>query len=382
LTQAGALVDVIVTRSAAEFVRPLAFQALTHRPVVQDLWSPVGPAALDHVTMARSADLLVVAPITADSIARMAIGRADDALTTTALATRAPIVVVPAMEPNMWSHDATQANVRTLKARGVAFIGPEPGRMASGIVGLGRMAEPEVVLDAVRWRMARTREWAARRVLVTAGPTREPLDPVRYLSNYSTGKMGMAIAVAARNRGAHVDLVHGPVSLDAAAGIDAFPVTTADEMCRKVLDLAPYADALVMTAAVADYRPASMSDHKLKKTKEQFNLPLVRTADILLEVDRLHRECGWRCARVGFAAETRDLLPSAARKLREKGLDLIVANSVPETFGAEAARVSLIDASTDVREVSGSKAEIAEAILDRISALWSRTPEGQTEVSP
>lgn len=372
MTQSGAIVDVILTPSACRLVQPLAFQALTQRPVLVDLFAPVGQAAIDHVTFARRADLMVVAPITADTIARLALGRADDALAATALATRAPVLVAPAMEPNMWSHPATQAHAAVLRDRGVEFVGPEPGRMASGQLGLGRLSEPVLILDTIRHRLARRfGNLVGRRALVTAGPTREPLDPVRYLSNYSSGKMGLAVAMEARNRGAEVDLVHGPLEVPAVAGVARYGVETAEEMCERVLQLLPRADVLVMTAAVADYRPAERRSSKIKKTRGEISLELSRTRDILSEVASAVACEGRRVVCVGFAAETDDLEANARRKLVAKSLDLIVANPVPQTFGVDDAAAVLIDHESETRLGPLPKSQVAQAILDRVASLWA-----------
>jgi phosphopantothenoylcysteine decarboxylase/phosphopantothenate--cysteine ligase len=369
LTEAGAQVDVILTRAATELVRPLAFQALTHRPVVADLWAPQGTLAMDHVALAHACELLVVAPATANVLAKLALGLADDALSTTALATRSPLVLAPAMEPNMWGHPATQGHAAALTARGAHLVGPELGRMASGLTGEGRMAEPEGIVDHLRWVLASGGPLAGRRVLVTAGPTREELDPVRYLSNHSSGRMGLAIARAARDRGATVTLVLGPVDLPAVAGVTVVPVVTAAEMRDTVLELAPATDLLVMAAAVADYRPADHHDVKLKKGGGELTLRLAPNADILADLDAALTHAPGRPMRVGFAAETHDLVPHARAKLTAKGLDLVVANPVPETFGGDAATVTLVahDAVTALGALS--KAQVAEAILDQ-AARW------------
>lgn len=371
LVQAGARVDVILTRSAREMVRPIAFQALTHRDVVCDLWQPVGVTALDHIALARSADVLLIAPATADVIARLALGRADDALATTALATTAPILLAPAMEPNMWAHPATRANVATLVGRGAEFVGPDPGRMASGVEGVGRLADPERIVDRLRCVLARHGRWSSRRVLVTAGPTREPIDPVRFLSNHSSGRMGYALAVGARDRGADVTLVSGPTRLPAPEGVRLVPVGTAAEMAEAVLTELEALDALLMTAAVADYRPAEFAAHKIKKSDAASRLDLVRTTDILAAVDRAVQGLDRPPVRVGYAAETRDLVSEARRKLVAKGLDLIVANPVPESFDAEASRAVLVDAGGEHDLGRAPKAAIAEAVLDRVERMWT-----------
>jgi phosphopantothenoylcysteine decarboxylase / phosphopantothenate---cysteine ligase len=372
LIQAGAAVDVILTRAACELVTPLSFQALTHRPVVSDMWRPTGPMALDHVTMGRAAELLLVAPITADTIARLALGRADDALAATALAARAPMLLAPAMEPRMWSHPATQHNVAALVARGATAIGPDAGRMASGESGIGRLAAPERIVDGARWLLSRAGPWAGRHVLVTAGPTREPIDPVRYLSNHSSGKMGLALATAARNRGAAVTMVRGPIDMPEIAGVTVVTVETAEQMRDRVVALLAQVHAVVMAAAVADYRPAEPAGRKIKKTDQDSVLTLTRTPDILLELRSAARALVPPPVLVGFAAETDELVANARAKLRAKGLDLIVANAVPQSFGADEASVILVDDTSAIEIADRAKGEIAEAVFDRVEALWQR----------
>jgi phosphopantothenoylcysteine decarboxylase / phosphopantothenate---cysteine ligase len=372
LAQAGAQVDAILTRAATELVRPLAFQALTHRPVVSDLWAPRGELAMDHVALAHACEVLVVAPATANLLAKLALGLADDALSTTALATRAPLVLAPAMEPNMWDHPATREHASTLQARGAHMVGPEAGNMASGHSGIGRMAEPEVILDHVRLTLAVKGPLAGRRILVTAGPTREPIDPVRYLSNHSSGRMGLAVARAARDRGADVTLVVGPVDLVPPAGATLVAVTTAAEMRAAVLDLAPAMDVVVMTAAVADYRPLDYHEQKVKKGAAELTLRLARNADILADLDAALAGTSQRPMRVGFAAETHDLVTHARSKRAAKGLDLVVANPVPDTFGGDFSTATLVagDAVTALGRLS--KAAVADAILDR-ATRWLET---------
>jgi phosphopantothenoylcysteine decarboxylase/phosphopantothenate--cysteine ligase len=371
LTQAGSMVDVLLTRSATELVRPLAFQALTHRPVITSLFEPVGDTALDHIAVARSVDALVVAPATADVIARLALGRADDALTTTALACQAQMFLAPAMEPRMWSHPATQEHVALLRSRGVKMIGPDTGRMASGEKGLGRMVEPNRVLEALRVAFARDGDLAGRTVVVTAGPTHEALDPVRFIGNRSSGKMGLAVAQAARDRGAAVKLITGPICLGDLEGVETRRVTTASEMLDAVLELAASADALVMAAAVADYRPLEPQRRKIKKASDNIDITLERNPDVLMELDRALADASSRPYRVGFAAETGDLEANARAKLLRKGLDLIVANRVPDTFGSERVSALLIDAAATNALEPMKKSELAHVILDRVSAVVS-----------
>lgn len=368
LTEAGAEVDVILTRAAGELLRPLAFQALTHRPVLTDLWAPTGELAMDHVALARRAELLLVAPASANTLARLALGLADDALTTTALACSAPLLLAPAMEPNMWAHPALRGHVETLATRGAEFIGPVAGRMASGATGLGRMAEPEAILAALRSVFGGRRDLAGRRVLVTAGPTREALDPVRYLSNHSSGTMGLALARAARDRGADVTLVLGPVAQSPPSGVTTVPVETAADMLAAVLARAPAADAVIMAAAVADYRPTLAADRKIKKSPDGLRLSLTPNPDILMALDAALSGTKLPPMRVGFAAETDDLMANARAKLSRKGLDLVVANPVPASFGGAESEAVLLSHTGELILGRRPKTEVAAAILDEVVA--------------
>ncbi len=369
LSEAGALVDVLLTPAAAKLVTPLAFQALSHRPVVHDLWAPTSPTAVDHVAIARRAEVLAVAPATANIIAEMALGLARDALTTTALAHRGPLLLAPAMESRMWDHSATRRNLAALIDGGAVVVGPEEGRMASGDAGRGRMAEPDSVVDMLRAILARQGELAGTMVLVTAGPTREPLDPVRFLSNLSTGLMGHAVARAARDRGATVTLVSGPVSLAPIAGAQHVAVETAEEMRSEVLARAADADAVVMAAAVADFRPRRVSPSKMKKASGAPSLELEPTADILLAVAEELSGAEVRPVVVGFAAETDDLGASARHKLRAKSLDLVVANEVPASFGGGEMKALLVDRDGESTVGPGDKRVIADAVIDALEGL-------------
>jgi phosphopantothenoylcysteine decarboxylase/phosphopantothenate--cysteine ligase len=328
LRDAGAEVRVVMTRSATEFVTPLTFQALSGQKVRTALFDPEAEAGMDHIALARWADAILVAPATADFLARLAHGQADDLLSTLCLASRAPLCVAPAMNQAMWANPATRANVQTLTERGVRLLGPGAGSQACGETGEGRMLEvPELVagLEAV----FATGTLVGLHVLVTAGPTREPLDPVRYLSNRSSGKMGYAVARAAREAGARVTLVTGPTALAVPEGVEAVQVETAHEMLEAVMARTGAADVFVAAAAVADYRAASVQDHKIKKQAEHLSLTLARNPDILATVAALP---GGPFT-VGFAAETRDLERNARTKLMKKGLDLIAANDVSNGQG-------------------------------------------------
>lgn len=370
LTKAGARVDAILTAAASRFVTPLTFQSLTGRPAPADLWSE--EAHILHVGLADGADLLVVAPATADILAKLAHGLADDLLTVTALAARCPLLVAPAMDAGMFEHPAVQANLATLRARGATVIGPADGRMASGLEGRGRMLEPEEILGHVRLAAGRNGPLAGRRVVVTAGGTQEPIDPVRVIANRSSGKQGFAVAQAALDRGAAVTLVAAPCALPTPVGASRIDVATAQEMADAVLESCAGADALVMAAAVADFRPARPAAKKLKKDLGPPAVELERTTDILAVVTAARARPA--CV-VGFAAETGDLLAHARKKLKEKRLSLIVANDVTQPgggFGSDTNRVTLIDAAGTEELPLLSKAEVAGKILDRVQALLSQ----------
>jgi len=393
LVEAGAEVHVALTRAAARFVTPLTFATVSGRPVLDDLFDAV-PGT--HVTLAEAADAAVVAPATAHVIARLAHGLADDALTTLLLALRGPVLLAPAMESGMWAHPATRANVRLLEERGVRFVGPEQGPLASGLAGPGRMAEPEAIRAALEALLAGApaaagprRDLAGERILVTAGPTREPIDPVRFLSNPSTGRMGFAVAEAAAVRGAEVTLVAGPVALATPPGCRRVDVVTAAEMRDAVRAALPAATALVMAAAVSDFRPASPRGHKVKKEAADATLALCPTDDILAGIGPL-APAG--LVKVGFAAETRDLVAHARAKRKAKDLDLIVANDVsapaagsaPDRgFGAETNRVTLIGRDDRAEALPLlSKRQVADAVLDRVAALRSGNPAAPVPPAP
>jgi phosphopantothenoylcysteine decarboxylase/phosphopantothenate--cysteine ligase len=378
LQQAGAVVDVLLSERAEEFIRPLTFSTVSHRPVYSDLWEPSGRAAELHIEIGEGADLLAVVPATANTIARLAHGLADNMLTAVALATKAPLLLAPAMHHHMYTHPATQANLDLLRARGVVVIEPEVGRLASGEVGIGRLPETAILLGAVSMVLGRKGDLAGRRVVVTAGGTQEPLDPVRYVGNRSSGKMGYALATEARDRGAQVTLISAPVALEAPFGIDVTRVETAAQMRAAVVAAVDRADVLVMSAAVADYRPARVAAQKLKKEgpSETFALSLVRTPDILGDLaallDGQPAESGpdHRLVRVGFAAETSELVRYARAKLAAKHLDLLVANDVSRAdsgFGSDTNKVLLFYANGEMEDLPLlSKAEVAVHIWDRI----------------
>lgn len=366
LVQAGARVEVVLTASAQRLVSPLAFQALTHRPVLADLWAGLPGEPMPHVALGERADLVVVAPCTAHTLARLALGLADDALTALALSTRAPLLLAPAMDGGMYDHPATQEHVAALARRGVHIVGPAEGRLASGRVGQGRMAEVPELLGHIRWLLGRRGDLAGRRLVVTAGGTREPLDPVRVLTNRSTGKMGYALAEAARDRGAWVTLITAS-PLPPPPCVETVRVETALEMRDAVLRACPAADALLMAAAVADYRPAQVHPQKVRKGAGPWTVELVRNPDILAEVEGP--------LKVGFAAETEEVVERARRKLEAKGLDLIVANDVTAPgsgFGTDTNKVWLVDREGVEELPLLPKYEVAHRILDRVAALLRR----------
>jgi phosphopantothenoylcysteine decarboxylase/phosphopantothenate--cysteine ligase len=373
LVKAGAVVDVVMTAAATEFVRPLTFQALTHRPVALDMFSLLQDTEIGHVSLGQRAALMIIAPATANTIAKLAYGLADNLLATTALACRGPLLMAPAMESGMWDHPATTANMDILRQRGVHTVGPESGRLASGGYGQGRMSEPEVILDAARWVLGRMGPLAGRSVVVTAGGTREAIDPVRFIGNRSSGRMGYALAFAARDRGAGVTLIHGPTALAPPHGVADVAVESAEQMQSAVLESTATADALVMAAAVADYRPTSSARQKIKKQREGLRLDLVRTADILSTVAKRRNRSGHPRVVIGFAAETQDLISNAREKLLSKGVDLIVANDVSAAgsgFETETNRVTLLDAAGGIEaHPLMPKTAVAEVIIDRLASL-------------
>jgi phosphopantothenoylcysteine decarboxylase/phosphopantothenate--cysteine ligase len=374
LVQAGAIVDVVMTEAATELVQPLCFQAITRRPVVTEMFTLLAETEIGHVTLARRADLMVIAPATANTIAKLATGLADNMLTATALATRMPIIIAPAMESGMYENFVTQGNLARLRERGVTVVEPGCGRLASGTVGVGRLAEIEEILGTIRLVLGRGGDLAGRRVVVTAGGTREPLDPVRFIGNRSSGKMGYALAEAARDRGAVVTLIAAPTALAMPVGVGFMPVITAQEMRDAVLAALPPAEVLIMAAAVADFRPAEAQERKIKKAEGERILRLARTPDILAQVARWRESepGGSKLVVVGFAAETEDVVQNARAKLEAKRLDLIVANPVPATFGADQSQVTLIDREGRVAELPLlPKEEIAEQVLDRVVGFVS-----------
>ncbi|MCE7947155.1 MAG: bifunctional phosphopantothenoylcysteine decarboxylase/phosphopantothenate--cysteine ligase CoaBC [Chloroflexi bacterium CFX4] len=383
LTQAGADVDVIMTEAATRFVAPLTFEAVTGRTVYTDMWQTAHseslPTHVAHVGLAEGADLILIAPATAQHLAKLAHGFADDLLCITVLSAKCPIVIVPAMDAGMYENAAVAANVARLRELGIEVIEPEIGRMASGMVGRGRLPEVWALLGAARQVLGR--EWGAlrdRHVVVTAGGTREALDPVRFITNRSSGRQGYAIAQAAVDSGAHVTLIAAPNELPTPYGVELVPVESAQEMLDAVLEYAEDADALIMAAAVADYRPEETADHKIKKAGKALQLSLVPTVDVLATVGARRAETGRPHVLVGFAAETRDLLKNARSKLEKKHVDYIVANDVSLAgagFGTDTNIVTILSADgSAIALPQQTKSAVAEAIVQRVAARLQTVP--------
>jgi phosphopantothenoylcysteine decarboxylase/phosphopantothenate--cysteine ligase len=372
-------VQVVMTRAAREFVTPLTFAALSGQRVITEMFAADSSApanvesAIEHIAVAQRIDLLLVAPATADILAKFARGIADDFLTTLYLATRAPVIVAPAMNVNMWEHAATRENVAALRACGVRVVEPDEGYLACGMTGAGRLAGTEAIVRTVCEVLGLRHDLDGETVLVTAGPTREPLDPVRFLTNRSSGKMGYALADAASRRGAHVVLVSGPTDLNPPAGVDWVPVQTAEEMHRAVREHAEYSAIIVMAAAVADHRPVSPQAQKIKRGAGRVMLELEPTADILAD---LARQKGSRIL-VGFAAETEHVAEQARQKLTTKGADMIVANDLTQEgagFDVDTNIATLF--LRDGRELplpKMTKLELADRILDQVLELRQRS---------
>jgi phosphopantothenoylcysteine decarboxylase/phosphopantothenate--cysteine ligase len=376
LHQAGAVVDVAMTDDAQRFIQPLTFQAITHRPVFTNLWAPGMETDIAHVTLGRESDVIAVAPATANVLAKLAHGLADDPLTVTVLAARCPVVVAPAMDAGMYTHPATVANVAALRARGVKIVEPEGGHLASGLVGLGRLADPDRILDTIRATLGARGDLAGRRVLVTAGGTQEAIDPVRYIANHSSGKMGYALAEAARDRGAEVLLVTTPTALRTPAGLHSvIRVRSAGEMLEALTARYPNLDALIMAAAVADFRVETPAEQKVKRGEHALDLRLVPNPDLLAVTAGLASP-ERRPVRVGFAAETQDLLVHAREKLVRKSLDLIVANDVSaDVFGADTNAVTLLWSDGRREDIPRmSKTAVAQRVLDAVASLLDVSP--------
>ena len=371
LTQAGSLVDTIMSHGASQFVSPLSFRSITHRTVVTDTFDPDLELSVEHVALAQRTDLVVVAPATAHFIAKASAGMADDPLTTTILATQAPLIVAPAMDGHMYDNPATQENLTKLAERGATIVGPAGGRLASGLVGMGRLVETPELLGHISSILGRGGDLAAHKIVVSAGGTQEALDPVRIITNRSSGKMGYAIAEAARDRGARVVLVTAPVSLPDPVNVDMVKVATTMEMRDAVNQAVSDSDALIMAAAVADFTPVSVEPQKLKKDGRTRYIELAQNPDIL-------RDASGKFVKVGFAAESADLLENAQEKVAKKSLDLIVANDITAEgsgFGSDTNKVLLIDKNGEVEDLPlMSKEDVAHRILDRVGKLLAGGP--------
>ena len=366
LVQRGALVDAVLSYGATQFLTPMAFRAITHRDVVTDGFDPHSEFGIDHVALAQRADVIVIAPATVHCIAKLAAGLADDPLTTTVIASSAPLLIAPAMDANMYDHRATQENLAKLRDRGVMIAGPASGRLASGLLGIGRLLETPELLGHIAAALGIQGDLAGRAIVVSAGGTMEAIDPVRVITNHSSGKMGYALAEAARDRGAAVVLVTAPTSLPDPPLVQVVKVRSAQEMCEAVLKNVERADALIMAAAVADYRPSTGSSQKIKKSSDDMNIALTKTVDIL-------EAAQGDFIKVGFSAESENLVTNAKAKVQSKGLDLIVANDITEPgsgFGVDTNKVALIDRDLGVEELPlMSKYEVGNRVLDRVRAL-------------
>lgn len=377
LTQAGAQVYVILTENACRFIGAATFTNLTGHKAITDMWTDAPEEEIGHISLSERADLILIAPASANVIGKIASGIADDMLTTTVMASAAPVLIAPAMNVRMFSNPIVRENIRKLREYGYGFVEPEAGRLACGAVGQGRLASLEVILAAVECSLARGNSLAGKRFLITAGPTREPLDPVRYLSNRSSGKMGYALAQAALSRGADVTLITGPTSLPAPCGASVIEIETAAELERAALEEFESSDVAICAAAVADFRPPKAAESKIKKNPGQTELTVVleRTPDVLAEMGK--RKEGR--VLVGFAAETEDLIINASAKLRAKNCDMFVANDITLAgagFEAETNVVTILSADGESAALPlMSKRQVAEAILDRIAALLGSRPK-------
>jgi phosphopantothenoylcysteine decarboxylase / phosphopantothenate---cysteine ligase len=377
LQDRGIRLQVIMTRAAQEFVKPLTFAALSGEKVITDMFSggdeqPNIDSAVEHIAVAQSIDALVVAPATADVLGKFAQGLATDFLTTLYLATTAPVVVAPAMNVNMWNHEATQANIATLKRRGVRVVEPDSGYLACGMTGPGRLAANESIVAAVMEALGASQELAGETVLITAGPTRERIDPVRYLTNRSSGRMGYALAEAALRRGARVLLVSGPTSINPPGGAEVIRVETAEEMWKAVMNLLADSTIVIKTAAVSDYKAKSEAAQKIKRTGP-LTLELEATVDILGEIVRQKESQ----LVIGFAAETQNALENARTKLAKKSLDAIVVNDVSREgigFDSERNAVTIITHDEVVEVPETTKWEVAQRVLDHVIKLRKRRP--------
>lgn len=370
LRKAGAQVYVIMTKNACQFVSPLTFETLSNHPVVTDTFARPDTWEVEHIALAKRADVFVIAPATANILAKMANGIADDMLSTTLLATRAPVLVAPAMNTGMWENIATRENVKTLQGRDVQFIGPEGGFLACGDSGAGRMSDPKDIFDAIEKILCHKRDLEGLSVLVTAGPTQEKIDPVRYISNRSSGKMGYAIAEAAAKRGAKVTLVSGPVKLETPQGVERVDILSTQDLYDQMTARCPQMDVVIQAAAPADFTPAVVADQKIKKHGDgDLTITLRQTPDVAAQVGRLKKPGQ---ILVGFAAETNDVLENAEGKLRKKNLDMIVANDVTAPgagFDVDTNIVTFVTAKGKETLPCLPKTQVAEELLNRVVIL-------------
>ena len=363
LTQAGALVDTILTYGATQFITPLAFRSITHRDVITDLYDLDSEFSNEHVALARRADIVTIVPATVNCIAKLAWGMADDPLTTTVVATEAPLLIAPAMDGNMYSHPATQDNLQILERRGVVIVGPDQGYLASGLSGKGRLVDPTQLVGHIAAALGKKGDLSGKKIVISAGGTQEPIDPVRVITNNSSGKMGYAIAEAARDRGAEVILITAPTTLSDPPSITVKNVTTAAEMCSLVLSEVTDSDALIMSAAVADYRPKTSAEQKIKKSNSGLTIDLTKTEDIL-------EKATGNFVKVGFSAESENLVSNATEKIGRKSLDLIVANDITDPdsgFGKDTNKVVIIDDQLQAEHLPIlTKYDVGNEILNRV----------------
>ena len=363
LTQAGALVDTILTYGATQFITPLAFRSITHRDVITDLYDLDSEFSNEHVALARRADIVTIVPATVNCIAKLAWGMADDPLTTTVVATEAPLLIAPAMDGNMYSHPATQDNLQILERRGVVIVGPDQGYLASGLSGKGRLVDPTQLVGHIAAALGKKGDLSGKKIVISAGGTQEPIDPVRVITNNSSGKMGYAIAEAARDRGAEVILITAPTTLPDPPSITVKNVTTAAEMCSLVLSEVIDSDALIMSAAVADYRPKTSAEQKIKKSNSGLTIDLTKTEDIL-------EKATGNFVKVGFSAESENLVSNATEKIGRKSLDLIVANDITDPdsgFGKDTNKVVIIDDQLQAEHLPIlTKYDVGNEILNRV----------------
>ncbi|MBA32174.1 MAG: bifunctional phosphopantothenoylcysteine decarboxylase/phosphopantothenate--cysteine ligase CoaBC [Chloroflexi bacterium] len=371
LVQNGALVDTIMTKSSQEFLTPLAFKSLTHRDVVTNMYDINSQFAINHVGLAESADIIVIAPATANTIAKISNGMSDDSLTTTVLAAKCPIVIAPAMDGNMFDNPATQNNIATLISRGIFISGPEYGRLASGLIGNGRMTSPKNLVNIVTTTLGSNGDLSGKKILISAGGTAEPIDPVRFITNKSSGKMGYSLATAARDRGATVTLVSASNMLETPIGMQTKKVKTSSEMYDVISKEIIEMDAIIMAAAVSDWTPEKYSSSKYKKNgTENWSIDLIKTTDIIANISKPN------LIKIGFAAESDNLIENGKSKIQSKSLDLIVANDILDKnngFESDTNKVSIIHPNGDVEAIpTMPKYEIANEILDRMIPLFNK----------